>query len=66
LIMKIRKLLFAIVHSTMITLPAWRAACVTHGRRVRLIPRDVKTHWNSIYDMLMVTFDYCIIINNVT
>ncbi|KAF8221743.1 hypothetical protein L208DRAFT_1070882, partial [Tricholoma matsutake] len=44
---KIRKLSFAIVHSTTITLPAWHAACVTHGRCVRLIPRDVKTRWNS-------------------
>jgi len=66
LIMKIRKLLFAIVHSTTITLPAWHAACVTHGQHVRLIPCDVKTHWNSTYDMLTVTFDYRIVIDNVT
>jgi hypothetical protein len=66
LIMKICKLLFAIVHSTTITLPAWHAACVTHGQHVRLIPCDVKTHWNSTYDMLTVAFDYCLVIDNVT
>jgi uncharacterized membrane protein len=65
-IMKIHKLLFAIVHSTTITLPVWRAACVTHGQRVHLTPRDVKTCWNSTYDMLMVAFDYRIVIDNVT
>ncbi|KAF8233917.1 hypothetical protein L208DRAFT_1152494, partial [Tricholoma matsutake] len=63
---KICKLSFAIVHSTTITLPVWCAACITHGWHVRLIPCDVKTRWNSTYDMLMVTFDYHIIIDNMT
>src|SRR5580693_6078707 len=66
LIMKIRKLAFAIVHSTTIALPAWRAACVAHGQPARILPRDVKTRWNSTYDMLIVAFKYRTVIDSVT
>ncbi|KDQ49146.1 hypothetical protein JAAARDRAFT_143810, partial [Jaapia argillacea MUCL 33604] len=49
---QIHRLAFAIVHSTTIALPAWRIACKTHGLRVRLIPRDVVTRWNSTHNMI--------------
>ena len=64
--MKIRKLAFAIVHSTTIALPAWRAACVAHGQPARILPCDVKTRWNSTYDMLIVAFKYRTVIDSVT
>ncbi|KAF8236001.1 hypothetical protein L208DRAFT_1209381, partial [Tricholoma matsutake] len=55
---KIQKLSFAIIHSTTITLPAWRKTCAIHKLPICLIPRDVKTHWNSTYDMVKVALKY--------
>ena len=47
-----RQLSFTIIHSTTIALPAWRQTCSELGLKVRLIPRDVVTRWNSTYDMM--------------
>ena len=33
---------------------------------MRLIPRDVKTRWNSTYDMLNVAMEYRKVIDNIT
>jgi hypothetical protein len=63
---KIHKLLFVIIHSTTIALPAWHKACTANSCPICLIPCDVKTHWNSIYDMLAVAFDYCAVIDDIT
>ncbi|KAF8171028.1 hypothetical protein K438DRAFT_1459032, partial [Mycena galopus ATCC 62051] len=52
IISRVRQFSFAVVNSTTKGLPAWREACATHGKRVRVIPRDVRTRWNSVYDML--------------
>ncbi|KAF8144688.1 hypothetical protein K438DRAFT_1631433, partial [Mycena galopus ATCC 62051] len=65
-ITKICKLAFAIIHSTTLGLPAWRKACADHGMRARLIPRDVRTRWNSLYDMLSVAVTYKDVINSFT
>ncbi|KAE9400038.1 hypothetical protein BT96DRAFT_819729, partial [Gymnopus androsaceus JB14] len=59
-------LAFAIVHSTTIILPTWRTACKAHHLNVQMIPRDVSTRWNSMYDMLMVARKYSEVIDNVT
>ncbi|KAJ7634035.1 hypothetical protein B0H17DRAFT_1217343 [Mycena rosella] len=48
------KLSFAIIHSTTILLPAWRKICRKCKLKDRMIPRDVRTHWNSTYDMLQL------------
>lgn len=63
---QIGKLAFAVIHSTTIGLPAWRKACEDHQMRARLIPRDVRTRWNSLYDMLSVAVTYKEVINSFT
>ncbi|KAK7040039.1 hypothetical protein R3P38DRAFT_2514150, partial [Favolaschia claudopus] len=55
---KIRKLSFGIIHSTTILLPAWRVLCRKHKLKERLMPRDVRTRWNSTYDMLCFAVKY--------
>ncbi|KAI0688814.1 hypothetical protein C8Q76DRAFT_569598, partial [Earliella scabrosa] len=49
---KLRKLAFKIIHSTTILLPAWKRTLVDLGLPIRLLPRDVRTRWNSTFDML--------------
>ena len=61
-----RKLSFAIVNSSTIALPAWKQACRDHHLPERLIPRDVKTRWNSTYDMVCVAIKYREAIDDVT
>ncbi|THU80783.1 hypothetical protein K435DRAFT_624054, partial [Dendrothele bispora CBS 962.96] len=55
---KIRGLSFAIIHSPTIGLPEWRRVCEAHHLRHRLLPRDVRTRWNSTYDMLEFAVRY--------
>ncbi|KAJ7768982.1 hypothetical protein B0H16DRAFT_1307592, partial [Mycena metata] len=62
----IRRFSFAIIHSTTIALPAWRKACKDHSIQSRLIPRDVRTRWNSLYDMLVVAIEYRQVVNSLT
>jgi hypothetical protein len=43
IVSQLRKLLFAIIHSTTIALPAWRCHCESHKLKPNLIPHDVVT-----------------------
>jgi hypothetical protein len=40
------------------SLPAWKRTCLTYKLPERLIPRDVRTRWNSTFDMLLFTVKY--------
>ncbi|KAF8231002.1 hypothetical protein L208DRAFT_1279094, partial [Tricholoma matsutake] len=60
------KLSFTIIHSTTIALPAWCMTCTAHKLPIHLIPRDVKTHWNSTFDMAKVALKYCLVIDDIT
>ncbi|KAJ7861666.1 hypothetical protein B0H14DRAFT_2306547, partial [Mycena olivaceomarginata] len=62
----IRKLSFAIIHSTTILLPAWRKICRKCKLKERMIPRDVRRRWNSIYDMLCFAQNYRAAIDAIT
>ncbi|KAJ7349859.1 hypothetical protein DFH08DRAFT_696385, partial [Mycena albidolilacea] len=63
---QLRKLSFGLINSTTIGLPAWRRACTKHRLRVRYIPRDVPTRWNSTYDMIVFAVRYKAAINEIT
>ena len=49
---QIRKISFKIIHSTTLLLPAWNASCAAEGLPIKLLPQDVRTQWNSTFDML--------------
>jgi hypothetical protein len=55
---QLRRLAFAILHSTTILLPAWFALLETLKVGARKMPRDVTTRWNSTYDMLVFALEY--------
>ncbi|RPD52208.1 hypothetical protein L226DRAFT_431217, partial [Lentinus tigrinus ALCF2SS1-7] len=57
-LVKIRKISFKIIHSTTKLLPAWRDIVKELNMRERLLPRDVKTRWNSSFDMAEVAVEY--------
>ncbi|KAJ6597666.1 hypothetical protein DFH09DRAFT_895554, partial [Mycena vulgaris] len=63
---KIRKLSSAIIHSTVILLPAWRKICRKCKLKERMIPCDVRTRWNSTYDMLYFAQNYRAAIDAIT
>ncbi|OJT15390.1 Zinc finger BED domain-containing protein RICESLEEPER 3 [Trametes pubescens] len=55
---KLRKLSFKIIHSTTRLLPEWKSVLRTLRLPEKLLPRDVKTRWNSTYEMLRVAIEY--------
>jgi hypothetical protein len=65
-VVKIRRLSFAIIHSTTIALPIWFKYCVAHNLKKRKIPRDVRTRWNSTYDMLRFVQQYRAAVDAIT
>ncbi|KIM50504.1 hypothetical protein SCLCIDRAFT_145313, partial [Scleroderma citrinum Foug A] len=45
------KLSFKIIHSSTLLLPAWVVTLKDLGMPVKMIPRDVSTRWNSLFDL---------------
>ncbi|KAF8874913.1 hypothetical protein CPB85DRAFT_1206652, partial [Mucidula mucida] len=57
-LVKLRALAFKIINSSTILLLAWRCLLRKHKIVKRLIPRDVKTQWNSTFDMIAFGLKY--------
>ena len=55
---QLRKLAFAIKNSSTLILPEWFAILERLELSARMMPRDVKTRWNSTYDMLIFAVEY--------
>ncbi|PPR06542.1 hypothetical protein CVT26_000705, partial [Gymnopilus dilepis] len=58
LLAKVRKLAYKTVNSTTLLLPAWKTCLEELKMGIRIIPRDVRTRWNSTYDMLCFVLEY--------
>jgi hypothetical protein len=56
--MQLRKLAFKIVNSSTLLLPAWKQLLATLRMDERLMPRDVRTRWNSTFLMLNFAVEY--------
>ncbi|KAI0808966.1 hypothetical protein BC629DRAFT_1259735, partial [Irpex lacteus] len=65
-LVKLRKIAFAIINSSTILLPAWRRITVKLKLPDRIMPRDVQTRWNSTYTMLAFAVQYQEAINEIT
>ncbi|KAI0776430.1 hypothetical protein BC629DRAFT_1253789, partial [Irpex lacteus] len=57
-LVKLRKLSFAIIHSSTILLPQWHELLKRLELPDRIMPRDVRTRWNSTYAMLDFALQY--------
>ena len=50
----------------MIVLPEWNSTLEKLELRLRMMPRDVSTRWNSTYDMLDFALQYRVAIDSIT
>ncbi|KAL7280274.1 hypothetical protein ACG7TL_005187 [Trametes sanguinea] len=58
MLFKLRKTSFAIIHSPTKLLPAWKKILEDLTLKVRKMPRDVVTRWNSTYLMVNFAIEY--------
>ncbi|KAG2029753.1 hypothetical protein BDR03DRAFT_823117, partial [Suillus americanus] len=57
-LVKVRKLVYKIVHSSTFLLPEWKQKLIDLKLPVRVMPRNVSTRWNSTFDMLEFAIRY--------
>jgi hypothetical protein len=65
-LLQLRKVAFAILHSTTLLLPLWYRTLDTLDLEKRKMPRDVATRWNSTYDMLNFAVNHRSAIDDIT
>jgi hypothetical protein len=63
---QLRKLAFKIINSTTIHLPAWLKVLNELKMELTLLPRDVATRWNSMFDMLIYALGHKEAVNTTT
>jgi len=55
---QVRKVTYAVKNSSTNLLPKWKRFCRQVGLKESILPRDVKTRWNSSFDMLDAALAY--------
>ncbi|KAI6095937.1 hypothetical protein F5141DRAFT_993862, partial [Pisolithus sp. B1] len=60
------ELAFKIIHSTTILLPTWHATCKETGKKVKQIPCNILTCWNSTFNMIDFILEYQEPVNAIT
>jgi hypothetical protein len=56
--MKLWKVVFALKNLTTILLPAWYKTISAHSLPPCMMPQDMSTRWNSMFDMLDFALQY--------
>ncbi|KAG1889610.1 uncharacterized protein F5891DRAFT_965438 [Suillus fuscotomentosus] len=57
-LVKLCKLSYKIVHSLTLLLPEWKSILPELKLTVRIMPHDISTRWNSMFDMLEFALQY--------
>ncbi|TFK58146.1 hypothetical protein BDN72DRAFT_741699, partial [Pluteus cervinus] len=60
LLTKVSHTAYTIKNSTTLVLPKWISILEDLKQRVRMMPQDVRTRWNSSFDMLDFGVEHCI------
>ncbi|KAK6977237.1 ribonuclease H-like domain-containing protein [Favolaschia claudopus] len=55
---KIRNIAKKTINSTTKLLPRWQQTVKDHRMKPKMLPRDVRTRWNSTFDMINTALDY--------
>jgi hypothetical protein len=63
---QIRKLAFALIHSSTLLLPEWFRTLKAMGIPEHAMPRDVSTRWNSTFNMLNFACEHKAAVNSMT
>ncbi|KAM5539814.1 hypothetical protein V8D89_006627 [Ganoderma adspersum] len=63
---KICKFSFKIINLSTKLLPTWHTITADLKLPNYLLPRDVRTHWNLTYNMILESIVFCLVINKMT
>ncbi|KZV89379.1 hypothetical protein EXIGLDRAFT_618269, partial [Exidia glandulosa HHB12029] len=63
---QIRKIAYKVLFSSTKLLPRWKELCEDSKLKVRKLLRDIRTRWNSTYDMLELAIEYRKVVDAIT